>query len=185
MLEVEVKYLAPNIVSIEERLRAWGAVAVEERQDVDAYFNSPHRDFAQTDEALRIRRIGKANYVTYKGPRRDSTTKTREEIEVAFEAGDQPAEDFQQILLALGFRPVAVVRKRRRIWRAVRDGYHLEICLDDVERVGHYLEVEIVAPDAELEKARSVVLQAAADLGLTQPERRSYLELLLALRQTE
>ena len=180
MLEVEMKFRAPENVTLQERLKTCGAVAVEEREDADAYFNAPHRDFAQTDEALRIRRIGPANYVTYKGPRRDATTKTRAEIEVGFEDGDKAADDFQRILLALGFRPVAVVRKRRRVWKVTRGGYKLEICLDDVERVGRYVELEIQAPESELDSARTVVLEAAAELGLTQSERRSYLELLLA-----
>ncbi len=180
MLEVEMKFRAPDNVALEDRLRDWGAVAEKEREDADAYFNAPHRDFAQTDEALRIRRIGRANYVTYKGPRRDAATKTRAEIEVALEQGDEPADDFQRILLALGFRPVAEVRKRRRVWKVTRGGYKLEICLDDVERVGKYVELEIQAAEAELDAARAVVLQAAGELGLTQSERRSYLELLLA-----
>jgi adenylate cyclase class 2 len=180
MLEVEMKFRAPENVALEDRLREWGAVADKEREEADAYFNAPHRDFAQTDEALRIRQIGAANYVTYKGPRRDATTKTRAEIEVGLENGDGPAEDFQRILLALGFRPVAVVRKRRRVWKVTRGGYKLEICLDDVERVGRYIELEIQAPEAELDAARGAVQQAATELGLTQSERRSYLELLLA-----
>ncbi len=179
MLEVEMKFRAPDRQPLEKRLRAWGADIADEREDVDVYFNAPHRDFAQTDEAFRVRRIGTKNYVTYKGPRRDPATKTRAEIEVALAEGLAPAEDFQRILVALGFRPVATVRKRRRVWRTQRGGYELEVCLDDVERVGAYVELEIIAPESELEAARAVVLQVAKELGLTESERRSYLELLL------
>ncbi|MFL5340183.1 MAG: class IV adenylate cyclase [Gemmataceae bacterium] len=179
MLEVEVKYRAPAGVPLEERIRALGTEPVEDRQDADAYFNAPHRDFAITDEAFRLRRSGPANFVTYKGPRRDAATKTRTEIEVPLADGQEAAEGFQQIVVALGFRPVAIVRKRRRVWKTTRGGYELQICLDDVERVGRYIELEIIAPEAELDAARAIVLQAAAELGLTESERRSYLELLL------
>src|SRR4029077_11878574 len=65
MLEVEVKYRAPTGISLEERILALGAEPVEEREDADAYFNAPHRDFARTDEAFRLRRIGPANFLTY------------------------------------------------------------------------------------------------------------------------
>jgi len=179
MLEVEMKFRSPDRETLEKRLRAWGAELADEREDVDAYFNAPHRDFAQTDEAFRVRRIGTKNLVTYKGPRRDPATKTRTEFEVALAEGPGPSEDFQRILLALGFRPVATVRKRRRVWRTQREGYELEICVDDVERLGGYVELEIVTDESELVAARAVVLQAAKELGLTESERRSYLELLL------
>ena len=42
----------------------------------------PCRDFAQTDEALRIRTVGDTSFVTYKGPKLDATTKTRRELEL-------------------------------------------------------------------------------------------------------
>ena len=180
MLEIEVKYRAPTGIDLNEQLARLDATPGAERDDADAYYNAPHRDFAVTDEAFRVRRIGPSNYVTYKGPRRDPATKTRTEIEVPLADGPETADGFQQILGALGFRPVAIVRKRRRIWQLKRAGFELEICLDDVDRVGRYVEVEIVAPEAELEAARALVLQVAAELGLEDAERRSYLELLLA-----
>src|SRR5262245_47640848 len=73
MLEIEVKYRAQDATSFDDRLRALGATPTADRQDADAYYNAPHRDFAVTDEALRVRRIGEQNYVTYKGPRKDPT----------------------------------------------------------------------------------------------------------------
>ena len=162
-----------------EQLRRWSAHLAEDREDADAYFNAPHRDFAKTDEAFRVRRIGPKNFITYKGPKTDAQTKTRREIEVALANGVAVADQFQELVTALGFRPVAVVRKRRRVYDLTGGGFTLHICLDDVTGVGQYAEVEIVAPESELDRAKAVVLQVAADLGLTEMERRSYLELLL------
>src|SRR5438552_3145030 len=76
MLEVEMKFPAADFTGIERLLAERGAVAQESLEEVDHYFNAPDRDFAQTDEALRLRRIGPANYATYKGPKRDAQTKT-------------------------------------------------------------------------------------------------------------
>ena len=53
----------------------------EPAEQVDTYFSHPARDFAATDEALRIRSIDQENFVTYKGPKLDATTKTRREID--------------------------------------------------------------------------------------------------------
>ena len=63
------------------------------------------RDFAATDEALRIRRVGDANFVTYKGPKLDQSTKTRREIEVPLADGEQPAADFGNLLVGAGLSP--------------------------------------------------------------------------------
>ena len=77
MLEVEVKYQTSDWERVRAALADWGAVADPPREDTDHYFNAPDRDFARTDEAVRLRRIGPANYLTYKGPKRDADTKTR------------------------------------------------------------------------------------------------------------
>src|SRR5437660_4302743 len=111
MVEVEQKFRGVDFAALEERLRALCAVESERRMEADHYFNAPDRDFAKTDEALRIRRVGARNFITYKGPKRDLQTKTRTEIELPLADGPEAAEDFARLLVNLGYRPVAVVRK--------------------------------------------------------------------------
>ncbi len=180
MLEVEMKFPAPHWENLNRQLAAWGAKKLETRREEDHYFNAPDRDFARTDEALRIRRVGSANFITYKGPKKDPQTKTRTEIEVPLAPGHDAAQALTQLLVHLGYRPVAVVEKRRQVLQIHKEGFLLEICLDEVTDVGRFVELEILAPDDQLESARKVVLAAAAELGLNNSERRSYLELLLA-----
>lgn len=59
MYEVEVKVRADHEVVREalERLDAERRDTVVQR---DVYYDAPHRDFAETDEALRIRRVENA-----------------------------------------------------------------------------------------------------------------------------
>ena len=182
MLEIEVKYRVADFGTVEADLKRLGADSVEVRDDADTYFNAPHRDFAVTDEALRVRTIGAKNFITYKGPRTDKQTKTREEIEVPFADGADAAGDIARILTALSFRRVAVVHKRRRVWEFERDSFQVQACLDDVAGVGRFVELEIVAEPARFEAARTVVLACAVELRLIDMERRSYLELLLESR---
>jgi adenylate cyclase class 2 len=179
MLEVEMKFPAEDFAPLRRQLADWGASGPEERTDADAYYNAPDRDFARTDEALRLRRIGPANFVTYKGPKRDAQTKTRTEIEVGLAPGDEAAEAFGRLLTELGYRFVRVVRKRRALYHLGREGFALEVCLDEVEGLGRFAELEIQAPEDRLGPARDVLLRTAQALGLTASERRSYLELLL------
>jgi adenylate cyclase, class 2 len=179
MLEVEVKYRLTDPTAVVARLTAWGATVIAEHAEADHYLNAPDRDFARTDESLRLRRIGDVNLLTYKGPRHDSTSKTRTELEVPCPPGAESAEAFVKLFRHLGYRPTAVVRKRRTIYEWTRDGFSVHACLDDVESVGRFVELEIVARDQEYESAHRTVLQIASDLGLKDQENRSYLEQLL------
>lgn len=182
MLEIEMKFPVADFAAVAQKLLSWRAQAGAAHAQADHYFNAPHRDFAQTDEALRIRRIGAGNRVTYKGPRREGPAKTRLEIEVGLADGEEPAADFARLLTALGFRPVAVVSKQRVGYHLRRGGFDLEVCLDEVAEVGRFVEVEILAPEGSLDRARHVLQDVSAELGLQNSERRSYLEMLLATK---
>ena len=179
MLEIEVKCPVANFAPILAQLQNWNAKADASLDEADHYFNAPDRDFAQTDEALRIRRIGVVNRVTYKGPKQPGPTKTRKEIEVRLADGQQVAEEFGRLLESLGYRPTAVVRKRRTEYRFQRSGFELAICLDDVDQVGRFVEAEIVADEERKAAADDVLRNVCAELHLTDFERRSYLEMLL------
>jgi adenylate cyclase class 2 len=179
MLEVEVKYTVSDFAPLEAALKKKGVTIQTPRRDADHYFNAPDRDFAQTDEALRVRSIGDKNFITYKGPKIDRETKTRLEIEVPLADGEDVAGDFRRLLTHLRYRPVAVVRKTRRVAEFSRDGFDMQLTLDEVDGVGNYAELEVVAEEDKADAAKAAVLAVAAELGLTHSERRSYLQLLL------
>jgi adenylate cyclase class 2 len=185
VLEVEVKFAVDEFAPLEAKLREWGATFDSARRDEDRYFNAPDRDFATTDEALRVRSVGVKNVVTYKGPKIDAETKSRLEIEAALADGAEAAEEMVRILTHLRYRATGVVRKSRRIARFRRDGLELQASLDEVEGVGRYAEVETMAEEARFAGAKGAVLASAAELGMTQPERRSYLQLMLERQQSE
>ena len=180
MVEVEIKFPAPPGIAFEPRLLALGATFLIERQESDQYLNAPDRDFAKTDEALRIRRVGADVKLTYKGPKRDLLTKTRTEIEVPLASIDQGAQNMSQLLASLGYRPSGTVQKQRRVYQLALEGIEAEICLDQVAGLGAFVELEIVVQESQVESARDALLRLAAQLSLEKPERRSYLELILA-----
>ncbi|MDW8243994.1 MAG: pantoate--beta-alanine ligase [Thermogemmata sp.] len=183
MLEVEVRYRVADFEAVRHRLAEWGVGEAEEMWEADLYFNAPHKDFRTTDEALRLRRTGSSNRLTYKGPRRPGLTKTRPEIEVPLGAGDQAATLAEQFLLALGFRPVATVRKHRWIHRLHRHGFPMAICLDEVDKVGTFVELEILAEETQYDAAQAALLHTAAELNLHDKELRSYLQMVLEAEQ--
>src|SRR5262245_40987976 len=110
-VEVEMKFRAPDPRQLMAALAGLGCGPWDEVDQVDNYLAHPARDFAQTDEALRIRSEGQQNYLTYKGPKLDATTKTRREIEMPLSPGADAAAQAAELFGALGFRPVASVRK--------------------------------------------------------------------------
>ena len=87
------------------------------------------------------------------------------------------------MLVSLGYKPVTQVRKKRRVYHFARDGFELEACFDALDRVGEFVELEIVADEAQYEAAKAVVLAVAVELGLTEREPLSYLGLVLAAQK--
>jgi adenylate cyclase, class 2 len=179
VVEVEMKFPVADFAAIERWLASQGAEPDPPRREEDHYFNAPDRDFAVTDEALRLRRSDETNVLTYKGRKLDTTTKTRTEIEVSIADGDDAAAACVRLLESLRYRPVAVVRKDRRVYRLDRDGFPMEVSLDCVEDVGTFAELEILAEENKVDAAREVLRLAADAMKLGASERRSYLELLL------
>ena len=180
MLEIEQKFSVSDFAPFEKKLASMGANAQPTIHETDHYFNAPDRDFAKTDEAFRLRTIGDTNRITYKGPKHGGPTKTRTEIELAIESGVEAAEKWRRLVQALGYRPTAVVKKDRTIYDFTRDGFALQACFDEVEAIGRFVEIEIVADADKKERAQETLLQTAHELGLEKSESRSYLEMVLA-----
>jgi len=192
--EVELKLRAGH-GRVRERLDALGAEPLGRVEQVDTYYDAPHRSFAETDEALRVREErtdgDRANgdgtdgdrtngdgtdgdrtiRITYKGPLVEAASKTREEHETT--VGD--GAETRAILDGLGFAPAATVRKERE--RFAYEGY--TVTLDTVEGLGEFVEVETEAE--AVEAAREGAVAVLRELGLDPDEqvRTSYLGLLL------
>ncbi len=166
-MEVEVKFKADE--SVEEKIKEIAKFVCEKFEE-DLYFNSPVRDFRKSDEALRIRRDDEGVKITYKGPKIDKETKTREEVEIKVDDYEKAVE----LLSRLGFVTVRKVAKRRRIY-SIED---VTICFDDVEGLGTFVEIEVKSDD--LESAKRKVFEVAKRLGFDPSNsiRKSYLELL-------
>lgn len=183
MLEVELKAaLLPEQAS--HLPNALAALHFSEQpivQETDVYFNAPDRDFQKTDEALRLRTVitlpesTAQTLVTYKGAKLDKTSSTRRELETAVEN----FETMRQLFCALGYKPVFTVTKKRRSFTCGAK----TVCLDHVEGLGSFMELETVLPDGANRETAVQELMALLDtLGIAREAltRKSYLELLIA-----
>jgi len=180
--EVELKFPVSDLGVVADQLSGLGVAISEPIAESDWYFAHPARDFAKTDEGLRLRRKGEVNYITYKGPKIDAATKTRREIELPLGPGPESLASWTALLESLGFTPVAEVRKSRRKAAIPWQGRSVEASLDEVADVGAFVELELLAEPEGIEPAKQCILALAESLGLSGSERRSYLELLLTRR---
>lgn len=164
MYEIEVKVPA-DLPQVRDRLTSIGVSTAEEVTQVDTYFDPPHRSFAETDEALRVRRERRSGdvhvRVTYKGPLLEAESKSRAEFETTVGDGDTLETIFER----LGFDAVETVRKTRTRYRV--DGY--TVSLDEVAGAGTFVEVE---REVDLEESESA--ETAGDAGSDEggPEER-------------
>lgn len=174
MYEVELKLRTAHD-PVRDRLRALGAEELGRVSQEDTYYDAPHRSFAETDEALRVRRErgpdGSSVRVTYKGPLVEAESKTREEHETA--VADEA--ELRAILEGLGFTPSATVRKERD--RFGYEGY--TVTLDSVDGLGEFVEVETEAEAIAGAREGAKAVLRELDLDPESQVRTSYLGLLL------
>jgi adenylate cyclase class 2 len=172
MIEVEVKARIDSFEEMEKRLKDLGAVKTKDEFQEDIYFASPIVDFAETDEALRIRTTNNDTFITYKGPKLNEKAKTRKEVEMTIESAAKASDIFTEI----GFTPARTVKKSRQYYRYE----NFEISLDDVEGLPPYMEIEIALSDSEdYTEAQNRIFELFEKLGITDGfERTSYMELL-------
>lgn len=170
-LEVEAKFRCSDLNALREKLKSLEARLLGTVEMVDVYMQHPCRNFAETDEALRVRFYtspeGKQRSVeiTYKGPRQEGWAKSRSEISAK-------AEDFESVLeifRRMGFAEVARIVKRREFYELE----NVEISLDSVEELGYFVELE------DRGAGEAVLKSLAEKLGLTELVPETYLELYL------
>lgn len=173
-----------------------GASSVER----DEFYRCDALGFPGQGKTLRIRRRGSYLAATFKGPRLDDETKSREEIELPLTVQgsggsggsairdalvDRARADWSRFFQRLGFTPAAVVEKTRRRGLADFDGRHFEITLDSLEGLGDFTEIETIAPESDFETAREVVITLADRLGLHDSIAKSYLALKMEAESGE
>lgn len=191
MIEVEVKLPISDVTRLREKLIEKGFLEEETVWESDTYFTHPNHDFWEKDEALRIRssenkKTGKKSYtLTYKGAKMDAVSTTRTE----YETGVEDAGVLLNILKAIGFCPVMPVEKRRTTFR--KEG--MTVCLDEINNLGTFMEVEILVPTSfkadvpSYEMALQRIEQFLHDMGygMEDTTRRSYLGMLMEKSREE
>lgn len=139
-VEIEAKIKVDDLAPTRAKLQEAGAKFVADQAEVNAIFDTEDRSLLAADKGLRVRSAKDAKTgeetctVTFKGPRKHSALKSRQENEVKVE-GFQAAVE---LLEALGFHQVLAFEKRRQSWELG----HCKIELDELPHLGCFVEIE-------------------------------------------
>ena len=170
--EVEAKAWLADPVETEKRAAELGIFEKETFKE-DVYFRRRGDASSTPAERYRLRREGQRAIVTFKQRTLTGGVEVNEETE--FEV-DQ-AHAFFRFADRFGFEPFVVKRKKSRVYRVGRA--HIE--LNEVEHLGHFVEIEILCDDsASLLVARTEVARLLNQLGLPAEslESRLYIDLI-------
>lgn len=180
MIEAEIKLPLENRENIEEKLLNMGFVPGCRERETDTYFDNAAGEIRGQGQALRVRECvdlttGKTRaQVNFKGQKLDQISMTRKELESEIES----PETVRQLFLSIGFHIAEPVVTK------LRTAYHrgpLTACLDQVEHLGDFLELEILLDgDAEYEAAMEQIAKVLSSLGYSMKDtaRTSYLTML-------
>ena len=160
MIEVEVKLQIKNREQLIGRLLGLSFEEAEGLYEEDIYFDDREGSIRKNGQALRVRLVENVNtggsdtVITFKGEKLDQVSMSREEIEL----GVLDFETAIHLLESLGYFPVAPrVMKRRQeyVHRFREDAFKSEMsfskitaCVDQVEGLGDFLELEILVEEA-------------------------------------
>jgi adenylate cyclase, class 2 len=166
MREIEIKLRAENFGELKKKLKDKGCVLSEpiSQHDVIYSFQNSTDEFVQAKEGnniLRLRHLKDTTQFNLKQQR------SSEMDNLEYETDVKDPEAMHKILLALGWTPVVEVKKLRQ--KGKLGGY--EICLDQVETLGTFVELEKLAEeDADPSRVREELFAELESLGLSRQD---------------
>ena len=135
MVEIEIKIKVKDLGSVEGKILNQGAKLEKERFfEENTLYDFPSETLYKKRQALRLRKIGKRTFLTFKGtPQKSRKFKIRDEYETEVKHQKQ----LKKILKSLGLVPVFDYQKYRKVFKKGP----LKINLDETS-VGNFVEME-------------------------------------------
>ncbi len=161
MREIEIKVRARNLSEVEKKLLRDGCILSDEISQRDVVYSkdrSVWRDSTKGDAVVRIRRTDKGAEFNFK------KQCSNESDNIEYETGISDPEEMHNILLALGWQPQVEVVKVRQ--KGMLDKY--EICLDKVEKLGTFVELEkLTKDDDDPKEVRKELFKVLSNYGFS------------------
>jgi adenylate cyclase class 2 len=171
MLEIEVKIKIEHLANVKEKILTQGATLIKERHSHDdTFYDWPGLELRKKHYALRVRKINKKTFLTFKGPEQKSRKfKIREEYETEV----KNERHLRKILKSLGLQPVFEYSKFRTVFHKKK----LTVCLDETP-IGNFLE---------LEGQQNEIVKFAEELGFSKDQfiKLDYVQLIQREKRSE
>ncbi|MCX6757852.1 MAG: class IV adenylate cyclase [Candidatus Nomurabacteria bacterium] len=166
MREIEIKLKVKNMGLLEDKLQEKGCVLSESiyQHDVVYSFKNANEEFESSKEGDLIFRI---RYLKDKAELNLKKQKSNEMDNLEYETVVENPEMMHQILSTLGYKPIIEVKKMRRKGKLGE----YEICLDEVEKLGTFVELEKLTNDDDSpEKVREELFGILKSFGLSRED---------------
>ena len=185
MYEIEMKLPVESAEEAEARLIEQGFILLQRIREEDHYYDNDASQIRNNGEALRVRSVtdldtgAEEAVITFKGKRMDTVSKSRKELETGVSDRDVAMEIFSSI----GFHAVSpsVIKTRQEYEKG-----RMHACLDRIEGLGDFLELEIViAKESDKDAAQEEIRSVLETLGYSLQDtiRTSYLGLLQGIEE--
>lgn len=163
MREIEVKIKADDLATLEKILTARGCQLSEELHQHDTVyaFGAERKRWEKPKEGDIVMRIRRQNEIV-KFTLKKQCSHEKDNIEHELQIENQ--ETMHEILQTLGYTPVVEVKKIRRTGKLG----DYEICLDQVEELGSFVELEkLTTEPCDPVAIEEDLLRILEDLGLS------------------
>lgn len=166
MREIEIKLKVSNLAEIAQKLEQAGCKlsAPIRQHDVVYSRGGTNEEFVSATEGdiiMRIRRLDGIAEFNLK------QQKSNEMDNLEYETEVKNPEAVHSILLALGYQPSVEVKKMRRKGKLGE----YEICLDEVEQLGSFVELEkLTRDDAGPNEAREELFKVLEHFGFSRAD---------------
>jgi adenylate cyclase class 2 len=163
MREIEIKLRVKDFKALEKKLRERNCILTEpiSQRDVIYSLNNSRTEYEtpkEGDVIIRIRNLKDKAEFTLKKQRSNQLDNFEYETDVS------NPQAVHSMLTVLGWSPVVEVKKLRRKGKLGE----FEICLDQVEKLGTFVEIEKIADeDADPKKVEQDLFTEAELLGLS------------------
>lgn len=165
MKEIEIKAKLKDKMSVMKKLESFGCEFEPEvtQEDVVYVENTGSLETFLANKAfLRLRvRDGKKVLFTVKKRTKINLEAIEHEVEVSSK------DEMEKALLLMGYKEAVRVNKTRIITHYDS----CEICIDNVENLGVYIEMEKLTPDGDAEKIQEELFKFFEKIGISRDDR--------------
>lgn len=165
MREVEIKAKLKNREAVMKKLAEFGCVFEPEVTQLDTVYTLATGSLEAYDSnknylRLRVKNNGKVLF-TIKQPQKNWLDKIEYETEVSSK------EMMEKALLLMDYKPAVTINKRRIITHY----QGCEICIDDIDDLGSFIEMEQMTDDGNAEEIQEKLFKFFEQLGISRSDR--------------